>query len=137
MLAIQGPQARAKTAELVSCCARAALIQRTQAVQGLPNGDWFIARTGYTGEDGLEIMLPAARRPRAFLSRAGRCRDCPDRPRRTRHPAPGSRHEPVWTGYDEEISPLAANMAWTIAWEPAERDFVGRSALEAQQSPPA
>ena len=22
-------------------------------------GDWFIARTGYTGEDGFEIVLPA------------------------------------------------------------------------------
>ena len=34
---------------------------------------------------------------------------------------------------NEDISPLAANMAWTIAWEPASRDFVGRAALQAQQ----
>ncbi|HSX70089.1 MAG TPA: glycine cleavage system aminomethyltransferase GcvT, partial [Pseudomonas sp.] len=58
MLAIQGPNARAKTAELVSH-ARAALIHELKVFQGLPEGDWFIARTGYTGEDGLEIMLPA------------------------------------------------------------------------------
>ncbi|MNP47637.1 Aminomethyltransferase [compost metagenome] len=35
---------------------------------------------------------------------------------------------------DESISPLAANMGWTIAWEPAGRDFVGRKALEAQKA---
>jgi aminomethyltransferase len=32
---------------------------------------------------------------------------------------------------DEGVSPLAANMGWTIAWEPADRDFIGREALEA------
>jgi aminomethyltransferase len=34
---------------------------------------------------------------------------------------------------DESISPLSANMAWTIAWEPDERDFIGRKALEKQR----
>ena len=34
---------------------------------------------------------------------------------------------------DETVSPLAANMGWTITWEPADRDFVGRKALEAQR----
>ena len=34
----------------------------------------------------------------------------------------------------EEVSPLAANMGWTVAWEPAERDFVGRAALEQQRA---
>ncbi len=34
---------------------------------------------------------------------------------------------------NEEVSPLAANMGWTIAWEPAERAFVGRGALEEQR----
>ena len=66
MLAVQGPQARAKTAELVSA-ARAALIHELKPFQGLPEGDWFIARTGYTGEDGLEIMLPAEQAP-GFLN---------------------------------------------------------------------
>ena len=34
---------------------------------------------------------------------------------------------------DETISPLAANMGWTIAWEPENRKFIGREALEAQK----
>ena len=131
MLAIQGPQARAKTAELVST-ARATLIHGLKPFQGLPDGEWFIARTGYTGEDGLEIMLPAAEAP-AFLAELV-----------------GAGIAPIGLGardtlrleagmnlygqdMDEDTSPLAANMAWTIAWEPASRDFVGRAALQAQQ----
>ena len=34
---------------------------------------------------------------------------------------------------DEGVSPLAANMGWTIAWEPADRNFIGREALEMQR----
>lgn len=132
MLAIQGPQARAKTAELVSA-ARASLIHGLKPFQGLPDGEWFIARTGYTGEDGLEIMLPGAEAA-AFLAELV-----------------GAGIAPIGLGardtlrleagmnlygqdMSEAISPLAANMAWTIAWEPASRDFVGRAALQAQQA---
>ena len=132
MLAIQGPHARAKTAELVSS-ARAELINSLKVFQGMPEGDWFIARTGYTGEDGLEIMLPAAEAP-AFHSELV-----------------GAGIAPIGLGardtlrleagmnlygqdMDENVSPLAANMGWTIGWEPASREFIGRAALQAQRS---
>ena len=132
MLAIQGPNARAKTAELVSP-ARAALIHELKVFQGLPEGDWFIARTGYTGEDGLEIMLPAEQAADFLTELVGAgiapiglgARDT-------------LRLEAGMNLYgqdmDEDTSPLAPNMAWTIAWEPAERQFVGRSALESQRA---
>ncbi|PAU58789.1 glycine cleavage system protein T [Pseudomonas sp. PIC25] len=132
MLAIQGPKARARTAELVTS-ARASLINELKPFQGLPEGDWFIARTGYTGEDGLEIMLPAAEVTAFFGELVGAgiapiglgARDT-------------LRLEAGMNLYgqdmDEDVSPLAANMAWTIAWEPAGRDFVGRQALELQRS---
>lgn len=58
MLAIQGPNARQKIAELVTQ-SRAELIHTLRPFEGQQEGDWFIARTGYTGEDGLEIILPA------------------------------------------------------------------------------
>ncbi|MNY29476.1 Aminomethyltransferase [compost metagenome] len=35
---------------------------------------------------------------------------------------------------DEAHTPLTSNLAWTIAWQPAERDFIGRGALEAQRA---
>ena len=132
MLAIQGPHARARTAELVSQ-ARATLIQELKPFQGLAEGDWFIGRTGYTGEDGLEIILPAEQAP-DFLSELV-----------------GAGIPPIGLGardtlrleaglnlygqdMTEDVSPLAANMGWTVAWEPTERDFVGRAALEQQRA---
>ncbi len=132
MLAIQGPHARSKTAELVSQ-SRANLIQSLKPFEGLPDGEWFIARTGYTGEDGLEIMLPASEVV-AFLNELV-----------------GAGISPIGLGardtlrleaglnlygqdMDESVTPLAANMAWTIAWEPASRGFVGRAALQKQKA---
>lgn len=132
MLAIQGPNARAKTAELLSQ-PRADLISKLLPFQGLAEGDWFIARTGYTGEDGLEIMLPADQ-AQGFLSELV-----------------GAGIAPIGLGardtlrleagmnlygqdMDEGVSPLAANMGWTIGWEPASREFIGRAALQAQRS---
>lgn len=132
MLAIQGPNARAKTAELVSA-ARAAMINELKVFQGLPEGDWFIARTGYTGEDGLEIMLPAGEAA-GFLTELVGAGIAPIGlgARDTLRLEAGMN----LYGQDmtDDVSPLAANMAWTIAWEPAERNFVGRSALEAQRA---
>ncbi len=132
MLAIQGPHARAKVAELVSS-SRATLIHDLKPFQGFADGDWFIARTGYTGEDGLEIVLPREQASSFFNELVGAgiapiglgARDT-------------LRLEAGMNLYgqdmDESVSPLAANMAWTVAWEPTERAFVGRQALEAQRS---
>ncbi len=132
MLAIQGPHARAKTSELVAPV-RAALISELKVFQGLPDGDWFIARTGYTGEDGLEIMLPAVEAP-AFLSELVGAGIAPIGlgARDTLRLEAGMN----LYGQDmtDDVSPLAANMGWTIAWDPIGRDFIGRSALEAQRA---
>ncbi|KPY85868.1 Aminomethyltransferase [Pseudomonas syringae pv. tomato] len=132
MLAIQGPQARNRIAQLVSS-ARAELIRQLKPFEGLDDGDWFIARTGYTGEDGLEIMLPADEAQRFFNELVGAgispiglgARDT-------------LRLEAGMNLYGQDIgehvSPLASNMAWSIAWEPAERDFIGRQALESERA---
>ncbi|MBD9502200.1 glycine cleavage system aminomethyltransferase GcvT [Pseudomonas sp. PDM17] len=132
MLAVQGPNAREKTAELVTP-SRAALIRELKPFQGKADGDWFIARTGYTGEDGLEIMLPAAEAP-GFLNELVGAGIAPAGlgARDTLRLEAGMNL--YGQDMDEDISPLAANMGWTIAWEPAERDFIGRKALEAQKA---
>jgi aminomethyltransferase len=112
---------------------RASLIQSLKPFEGQPDGDWFIARTGYTGEDGLEIMLPASEVV-AFLNELV-----------------GAGISPIGLGardtlrleagmnlygqdMDESVTPLASNMAWTIAWEPGSRGFVGRAALQKQKA---
>ncbi|AVB18152.1 MULTISPECIES: glycine cleavage system aminomethyltransferase GcvT [Pseudomonas syringae group] len=132
MLAIQGPQARNRIAQLVSS-ARAELIRQLKPFEGLDDGNWFIARTGYTGEDGLEIMLPADEAQRFFNELVGAgispiglgARDT-------------LRLEAGMNLYGQDIgehvSPLASNMAWSIAWEPADRDFIGRQALESERA---
>ncbi|WP_152219363.1 glycine cleavage system aminomethyltransferase GcvT [Pseudomonas sp. SCB32] len=132
MLAVQGPNAREKTAELVTP-SRAALIRELKPFQGKADGDWFIARTGYTGEDGLEIMLPAAEAP-GFLNELVGAGIAPAGlgARDTLRLEAGMNL--YGQDMDEDVTPLAANMGWTIAWEPAERDFIGRQALEAQKA---
>ncbi|PCJ36735.1 MAG: glycine cleavage system protein T, partial [Moraxellaceae bacterium] len=57
MIAIQGPKAREKVAAVLGDD-QAEVIRTLSTFQGKLVGDWFIARTGYTGEDGLEIILP-------------------------------------------------------------------------------
>ncbi len=132
ILAIQGPSARTRVAELLST-ERAALIHELKPFQGLPDDDWFIARTGYTGEDGLEIMLPADQVAGLFNELVGAgiapiglgARDT------LRLEAGMNLYGQDMT---EEASPLVSNMAWTIAWEPESRDFIGRRALEAERA---
>ena len=96
-------------------------------------GEWFIARTGYTGEDGLEVILPAEQAVPLLNDLIGAgiaviglgARDT-------------LRLEAGMNLYgqdmDDSVSPLEANMAWTIAWEPEERDFIGRTALQQQRT---
>jgi aminomethyltransferase len=59
MLAVQGPQARAKAATLLAG-ENAAHALALPVFSAAEIGGWFVARTGYTGEDGFEIALPAA-----------------------------------------------------------------------------
>src|SRR5262245_24667441 len=58
MIAVQGPNARSKVAELLPAEHRAAALA-LEPFFGKQLGPWFVARTGYTGEDGFEIILPA------------------------------------------------------------------------------
>jgi aminomethyltransferase len=130
LLAIQGPNARMRTIDLLDR-SRAALITELMPFQGLEENGWFIARMGYTGEDGLEIMLPAEQASSFFGDLVGAgigpvglgARDT-------------LRLEAGFNLYgsdiNDEVTPLTANMASTVAWEPRERNFVGREALAVQ-----
>ncbi len=127
----RGPQARQKTAELVTQ-SRAELIKHLKPFEAHVDGDWFIARTGYTGEDGLEIALPAEQAPGFFNDLVGA------------GISPiglGARAHATGRGRDEPLRPRTfirmsrrwrPSMAWSIAWEPASRQFIGRAALEAE-----
>jgi aminomethyltransferase len=129
MIAIQGPKARQRVEQIVSE-SRARLISELKPFFGQESEGWFIARTGYTGEDGLEIMLPeedAADFWQQLLD-AG-VAPCGLGARDTLRLEAGMNL--YGADMDEETSPLEAGMGWTLALEPAERRFVGRDALEA------
>ncbi len=132
MVAVQGPQALAK-AKVAVTESRAKLIDTLSIFQGVESEGWFIARTGYTGEDGLEIMLPEDEAVEFWqaLADAG-VQPCGLGARDTLRLEAGMNL--YGSDMDENVSPLAANMGWTIAWEPQERDFIGRDALEAQRA---
>ena len=131
MLAVQGPNARAKVWRAIpgSETASAALKPFTAASMDTPLGDVFVARTGYTGEDGFEIVLPAARVIELWhaLAAAG-----------VKPAGLGARDtlrlEAGMNLYgqdmDETVSPLESGLAWTVDLA-SPRDFVGKAALAA------
>ncbi len=129
MLAIQGPKAREITAQLLTPeGAKAALA--LQPFFGAQIDGWFVARTGYTGEDGFEIMLPATDVMRVWqeLNRRG-VASCGLGARDTLRLEAGMNL--YGNDMDESKHPLESALAWTVAFEPATRKFIGREALEA------
>ncbi|HEX2494818.1 MAG TPA: glycine cleavage system aminomethyltransferase GcvT, partial [Steroidobacter sp.] len=130
MIAVQGPNARSKAATLIGEKGAAALELAT--FFGRDFDPWFISRTGYTGEDGWEIMLPASEAPAFWraLREAG-VAQCGLGARDTLRLEAGMNL--YGNDMDETQSPLESGLAWTIAFDPADRDFIGRAALEAQR----
>jgi len=128
MLAVQGPEARAKAAQLLpSAESEAALALDTFVGREL--GRWFVARTGYTGEDGFEIMMPAADAVSAWrgLNSLG-VASCGLGARDTLRLEAGMNL--YGNDMDERTHPFESGLGWTVALAPQERDFVGRAALE-------
>src|ERR1700722_12471398 len=127
ILAVQGPDARLKTASLLAPAHRSTALGISRFSAAAIDA-WFLARTGYTGEDGFEIILPnqdAAATWRALIAQgvspaglgardtlrleAGMCLYGSD--------------------LDESHNPLESGLEWTVAFEPGDRDFIGRDAL--------
>ncbi|MCU7959618.1 MAG: glycine cleavage system aminomethyltransferase GcvT [gamma proteobacterium symbiont of Bathyaustriella thionipta] len=131
MLAIQGPQARSKTIPLLAADAQSS-IAALKPFQAQAHADWFIGRTGYTGEDGFEVMLPQAQAVGFCdgLLAAG-VQPCGLGARDTLRLEAGMNL--YGSDMDESTSPLVSGLGWTIAWEPQERHFVGREALQKQR----
>lgn len=144
LLAVQGPKAVQLALQAATAVCDASVAEQIAAIQQLKrfssvtialpdNTEWFVARTGYTGEDGLEIALPndqAAVFWKALLHAgvlpAGLgARDT-------------LRLEAAMNLYgsdmDESVNPLESGISWTVSWQPEERDFIGRQALQASRN---
>ena len=132
MIAIQGPQAKAKVAQLLTS-EQLETIEGMKPFFGVQVGELFIATTGYTGEDGYEIIVPN-NSAEAFWQKLIDIdvAPCGLGARDTLRLEAGMNLYGL--DMDETVSPLAANMAWTISWEPSERNFIGRETLTAQKA---
>jgi len=131
MIAVQGPNARAKVLELLSeeTRAKAGKIGKFAACEG---DGLFIARTGYTGEDGFEIIVPEG----AAVALWDRLHAAGVRPaglgaRDTLRLEAGMNL--YGQDMDESVTPYEAGLAWTVALDEG-RDFIGRGVLESQKA---
>ncbi|MBT8127461.1 MAG: glycine cleavage system aminomethyltransferase GcvT [Gammaproteobacteria bacterium] len=131
MIAVQGPHAREKAIEALP-------VDVVEAVSGLERffgcacGEWFVGRTGYTGEDGFEIMLPDTEAPALWdgLAEAG-VKPCGLGARDTLRLEAGMNL--YGADMTESTSPLISGLGWTVAWEPEDREFIGRTILQEQR----
>ena len=135
MIAVQGPQARAKVWRALPGTEKATAPLKPFMAARVPSewGELFIARTGYTGEDGFEIAIVGTKAAELWraLAAAG-----------VRPAGLGARDtlrlEAGMNLYgqdmDETVSPLESALAWTVDLA-SPRDFVGKSALVAHPPP--
>ena len=128
MIAVQGPNAASKLWQAMPGLKE--LAENLKPFNAVEMGAMFVARTGYTGEDGFEIMLPTKPAPYFWQALA----DAGVKPiglgaRDTLRLEAGMNlygHD-----MDETINPLEAGLAWTVDLK-SERDFIGKAALLAK-----
>lgn len=128
MVAVQGPNARAKVWTV-----RPAWEQDTHALAPFTGAfvadDTLVARTGYTGEDGFEVVLPADQAEGFWreLEQIG-VRPCGLGARDTLRLEAGMNL--YGQDMDEQVNPLISALAWTVSLKDTQRRFIGRDALE-------
>ncbi len=131
MLAVQGPTAIQKTLQVLSP-AEADAASTLASFECVDVGETFFARTGYTGEDGFEIILPHDKITPLF--EALKAQDITPAGLAARDTL---RLEAGFLLYGQDMddtkTPLNSGLGWTIQWEPYERDFIGMDALLAQK----
>lgn len=132
MIAVQGPEARERCAALLPEAIRTPALA-LKPFEALLEGDLFVGRTGYTGEDGFEIVLPipAGLQLWQTMGEAGATR-CGLGARDTLRLEAGLNL--YGQDMDAGTSPLVSGLAWTVAFVPTNRDFRGRAALEQQRA---
>lgn len=130
MLAVQGPKAVEKLVQTKPSWADT-LTKITPFVGAdltdIEGPNWFVARTGYTGEDGVEVIMHGDDAPAFFEQlKANGIKPAGLGARDTLRMEAGMNlygHD-----MDETISPYDCNMGWTLALKD-DRDFIGREAL--------
>lgn len=131
LLALQGPGAGAAL-EMVFTPDFASRLGALKPFTFLESEEGFVARTGYTGEDGFEIALTERQLIEAFsIWVEGGVAPVGLGARDTLRLEAGLNL--YGQDMDETTTPLESNLAWTVCWDPAERRFIGREVLERQR----
>jgi aminomethyltransferase len=126
IIAVQGPNARAKFWQARPSTRDAT--EKLSAFFAAEVGDLFVARTGYTGEDGFEIILPSQNAAQFWSElKAVGVAEAGLGARDTLRLEAGMNL--YGNDMDEVVSPLDAGLAWTVDLK-APRKFIGRDALE-------
>ncbi len=131
MIALQGPNAMSKILPLFNGDEQQSL-KELKPFHGVMINDIFYSRTGYTGEDGFEIQIPITQINtywQKFLSSG--VQPCGLGARDTLRLEAGLNL--YGADMDESTTPLESNLAWTVAFEPLTRNFIGREILEQQR----
>jgi aminomethyltransferase len=131
MLAVQGPQAIAKTLSILNPAQIDAVSTLTH-FECVDVENWFFARTGYTGEDGFEIIVPKEIIGQLWndLINAG-VKPCGLAARDTLRLEAGMLL--YGQDMDETTTPLESGLGWTVKWTPEDRGFIGMGALFSQK----
>ena len=133
MIAIQGPQAIALASDVLrEHIGAKGDLDDLARFASITLGDWFIGRTGYTGEDGVEVVMPAeaASELWAALFSVG-IKPCGLGARDTLRLEAGMCL--YGNELDTEHSPVEAGIAWAIDITDEDRQFIGREVLEDQK----
>jgi aminomethyltransferase len=129
ILAVQGPKAIEIIQEVMPPFAA---IAQAKPFRAIYLNNILVARTGYTGEDGVEITLPADKAIELWQQLIKtNVAPCGLGARDTLRLEAGLNL--YGTDMDETTSPLVANLAWTVSWKDESRDFMGRAALIAEK----
>lgn len=134
ILAVQGPDATARVTSVLDGALRTAAAD-LKPFNAFAGGESFVSRTGYTGENGFELILPHADLVEAWraLDELG-VKACGLGARDTLRLEAGMNL--YGQDMDEAVSPLECGLSWTVSFKDADRDFIGRAALEAQREAP-
>lgn len=127
IIAVQGPNALEIVKNLKPTCADK--INALKPFQAVLDHDWLIARTGYTGEDGLEIMCPNSDAARFWDELAAAS---------VKPAGLGARDtlrlEAGMNLYGHDMNdsthPYECGLAWTVDLTDSERNFIGREKLQ-------
>ncbi|MBI3563231.1 MAG: glycine cleavage system aminomethyltransferase GcvT [Gammaproteobacteria bacterium] len=130
MIAVQGPRARACVHTVLG--KSAAKVGELGAFFMTMIGAMALARTGYTGEDGYEVMLPATSAADFWQQLIDQgAKPCGLGARDTLRLEAGMNL--YGSDMDETTTPLESGLTWTVAWEPPDRAFIGRKVLDQQK----